>query len=512
MHRFIVVIILIAAFLPLGSTTYLNNPTLFHDTATGRVKVVPQRPSQSISVKWDRIAQDLIAELKVGPTIAAGTFAKLHTAVFETWAHFEGRSYCNLSNNCGSLQKASMSIAASKILSTTFPSKLSGLEQLLQNELNMLILHRASLRVAQAIADTTAEKVIDRYNREIVEIGEYPWRSSIEKWTPEHVPIDDITAPVQKFLTPSWGRRYTFAVPDGSFRRPEPPQPFLLVNGTVDLREATIYLDDGRTLSVNRSLVGSIINPLFIQQVERVINESYALTDRTKFIAEFWEAGPGTSFPPGMWMAFGEWVSSRDSHTEAQDVCMFFALSNALNDAGVLTWNAKKYYNYARPVRAVRNLADLGLIGNFDSDLNAYMINAYDLSLGISRSFSGLKFESYQKRTSGASPPFPEYTSGHSAFSAAAAEVLRRYTGSDRFGAHVTLPVGESRFESGRSPKTPVTLQWNTFSGAAKEGAASRVFGGIHFEEGEVRGLDLGQIAGKNAFLKAEKLCNEIKK
>src|SRR5439155_713305 len=49
-------------------------------------------------------------------------------------------------------------------------------------------------------------------------------------------------------------------------------------------------------------------------------------------------------------------------------------------------------------------------------------------------------------------PPFPEYSSGHSTFSAAGAEILRLFTGSDRFGASVTFPAGSSRFEAGTVP------------------------------------------------------------
>src|SRR5205823_985042 len=41
-------------------------------------------------------------------------------------------------------------------------------------------------------------------------------------------------------------------------------------------------------------------------------------------------------------------------------------------------------------------------------------------------------------------PPFPEYSSGHSSFSAAGAEILKRFTHSDRFGASVTLPGGRA--------------------------------------------------------------------
>jgi hypothetical protein len=54
--------------------------------------------------------------------------------------------------------------------------------------------------------------------------------------------------------------------------------------------------------------------------------------------------------------------------------------------------------------------------------------------------------------------PFPEHSSGHSNFSAAGAEILKRFTHSDRFGASVTLPTGSPRVEAGTVPSSDVTL------------------------------------------------------
>ena len=86
------------------------------------------------------------------------------------------------------------------------------------------------------------------------------------------------------------------------------------------------------------------------------------------------------------------------------------------------------------------------------------------------------------------SPPFAEYTSGHSAFSAAAAEVLRLATGSDEFAASVTFEPESSRFELGLTPNEAVTLEWDTFSEAADEAGISRLYGGIHFADGDLNG------------------------
>jgi hypothetical protein len=57
-------------------------------------------------------------------------------------------------------------------------------------------------------------------------------------------------------------------------------------------------------------------------------------------------------------------------------------------------------------------------------------------------------------------PPFPEFVSGHSAFSAAGATILKKFTGSDAFGDSVSLAAGSSKIEPGVTPSKPITLRW----------------------------------------------------
>jgi len=83
-------------------------------------------------------------------------------------------------------------------------------------------------------------------------------------------------------------------------------------------------------------------------------------------------------------------------------------------------------------------------------------------------------------------PPFPEYLSGHSAVSAAAAGALTRLLGTSPFNDSTNVSIGHParRFES--------------FSAAAVEAGQSRIYGGIHFPSGNVEGRHLGEcIAGR---------------
>jgi hypothetical protein len=115
----------------------------------------------------------------------------------------------------------------------------------------------------------------------------------------------------------------------------------------------------------------------------------------------------------------------------------------------------------------------------------------------------GAHWQPYQPLTV-VTPPFPEYCSGHSTFSAAGAEILQRFTGSDAFGASQTTPAGASRVEPEATPATDVTLAWATFSAAAAEAGLSRRYGGIHFEQGDLAGRALGRHVGAVVWDKAQ--------
>jgi hypothetical protein len=111
---------------------------------------------------------------------------------------------------------------------------------------------------------------------------------------------------------------------------------------------------------------------------------------------------------------------------------------------------------------------------------------------------SGDRWQSYIS-----TPPFAEFVSGHSTFSAASAEILKSFTGSDRLDAQAVFPAGASPLEPGLVPHEDVTLSWRTFSEAADEAGLSRRYGGIHFESGDLEGRALGRRIGALVWEKA---------
>lgn len=232
----------------------------------------------------------------------------------------------------------------------------------------------------------------------------------------------------------------------------------------------------------------------YIDEVRRILDVQAALTEQQKVIASYWADIGGTDRPPGHWLRIGLYVSERDRHTDDDDIKMFLALSNALSDAAIAAWNAKRAYDSVRPITAVRYLMS-------GQDIKAYGLPGPEAGL---RTVKGEIWVPYQPM-SFPTPPFPEYVSGHSTFSAAAAEVLRSFTGSDAYGGSQLIAPHSVAIEPG-VPADVMTLSWETFSDAAEEAGMSRIYGGIHFDAGNTAGQMLGRKTGARAFARAQSL------
>ena len=213
--------------------------------------------------------------------------------------------------------------------------------------------------------------------------------------------------------------------------------------------------------------------------------------DEQKVIAEYWADGPSSELPPGHWCLFAQFVSQRDGHGMDDDVKMFFALTNAIFDASIVSWDAKRAFDSVRPVTAIHYL------------FMGQQVRAWGGPNRGTRLINGQDWQPYQAATV-VTPPFPEFFSGHSIFSAAGAEILKRFTGSDDFGNSYTQKAGTSRVEPGTTPATDVTLYWATFSEAADQAGISRRYGGIHFVQGDVVGRALGRQVATQAWNKAQ--------
>jgi hypothetical protein len=171
----------------------------------------------------------------------------------------------------------------------------------------------------------------------------------------------------------------------------------------------------------------------------------------------------------------------------------FFALGNALLDASIATWNAKVTQDTVRPISYIRWLYAGKSVNGWGGPGKGTVTE------------DGSVWRPYQE-ASVVTPPFAEYTSGHSAFSGAAAQVFARFVGTDKFKITLTTTVhaGTSTIEPGLVPAKDTVLRFSSFTDAADQAGLSRRYGGIHFEDGDLAGRTLGKAVGNAAWDKAQ--------
>jgi len=290
-----------------------------------------------------------------------------------------------------------------------------------------------------------------------------PTRSTTLRWQPLRHPNASGAIVVQKYLTPHWGNVTPFALSSSNqFLPPGPTQRTLL------------QLDE---------------------EITDTLLASATLTDLTKTRAEYWADGPDSETPPGHWLLFAGAVCRARGYSLDQAAKLTFALANAELDASITAWNAKLRWDYVRPITAVR------------VRMKGKLVLAWAGPYKGTRLIRGETWHPYQAATF-PTPPFPEYVSGHSTFSGAGAKVLQQFTGSDLFGARVTVRPGTSFVEPGATPLLPTILTWPTFASARDEAGTSRRLGGIHFPDADLHGRTLGASVGQAAWAKAQGFFN----
>ncbi len=279
--------------------------------------------------------------------------------------------------------------------------------------------------------------------------------------------------------------------------------------------------------------------------------------DYARVLAEFWADGPSSETPPGHWFVLLNYVCDQPGLERRMrgdgplldalewDVKAYMALGGAMHDAAIAAWSIKGWYDYIRPISAIRAMADRGQRSDPQQPRYAAgglplypesieLIEAGDALAGADGEHVGkIKLRAWRgahavdnarenatgvgwiraedwwpyQRPSFVTPPFAGYVSGHSTYSRAAAEVLTLLTGDAYF------PDGIARFRARRNefltfergPSVDVELQWATYRDAADQCSLSRIWGGIHPPADDMPGRLLGRDIGQQAFAHAER-------
>jgi len=222
-------------------------------------------------------------------------------------------------------------------------------------------------------------------------------------------------------LLPKWGDNRPMALDSSDNFMPEPPYEY-----SEDV-SSQFYADANEVYAISRDL-----------------------TAEQKLIARYWSDDPMLTFtPPGHWLSILLQLAEKRQMPVERLADALARVGISQNDAFIVCWRAKFKYNLLRPVTYIRRCID----PNWTPLLTT--------------------------------PPFPEYTSGHSSQSAAAAEVLSRLLGAD-------LPFDDATAVREGLP----VRSFPNFRAAAEEAALSRLYGGIHFRHANEQGLAQGRKVG----------------
>jgi hypothetical protein len=228
--------------------------------------------------------------------------------------------------------------------------------------------------------------------------------------------------------SPHWGEVRPYALQTGGQFRPAPPAPPGTPAYDVDLAETCrLGARDG---------------------AERTEYETQGTA--------FWADDLGSCTPPGHWNEIAQGIATEQKLSAPATARLFALLNIALADAGIACWDAKFHHDFWRPETAIRE--------------DARHPRPEWLPLMET-------------------PSFPEFTSGHSTFSRAGAQMLTRYFGREDFTFTATsdgLPGAARTYKS--------------LSAAVDEIGRSRIFGGIHFETANREGQNVGRAVANFAF------------
>ncbi len=418
----------------------------------------------------------------------------------------------------------------------------------------------------------------------------------------------EIPTGTPEFLGPEWGRVEPFSLSrddlkilerDGNeywvYHDPGPPPYLDIVNGTgmSDIYKWTFTLvsvwssqldpADGVMWDISPAVIGNIdidSMPLDFASFDqfydlfnggdasrgRRINPATGApywaqivprADYARVLAEFWADGPDSETPPGHWFTILNYVSDHPQVVKKYrgqgdvlddlewDVKSYFVLAGTMHDVAITAWGIKGWYDYIRPISAIRGMAEFGQ--SSDQSLPRYhpagisLIPGYIEMVGEGDPLAGdfnehvdkIKVKAWRgpafvfdpatevggvdwiladnwwpyQRPSFVTPPFAGYISGHSTYSRAAAEVMTLLTGDEYF------PGGMGEFHAPKNeflvfedgPSVDVVLQWATYRDASDQTSLSRIWGGIHPPADDIFGRIIGEEIGVEAFAFAER-------
>lgn len=383
-----------------------------------------------VIIDWNNVALNTIRAGNVNPPQGSRALAMMHAAMFDAVNAVDPQyqSYhCDEVAQPGTCPVAAAAVAAHDVLASLYPTQQTVFDMALSSSLNQI--GDGSMKTnGVALGHAVASDILTwRANDHSGDVVPYTPSTDPGKWRP----TPPAHAPA---LLPNWPNVTCFAMTSGSqFRGGGPPA----------LDSAEYAADYNQT----KSLGG--------------LHSTTRTADQTQ-IALFWADGGGTATPPGHWNEIAQSVAIQKGNTLLQNARMFGLLNISMADAAICAWDDKYAYNAWRPITAIQ-LADPSLNpGTLPDPAWVPLLTT---------------------------PNFPEYMSGHSTFSGAAAETLALFYGTDNIA-----------FTTASDGLPGVYRAYDSFSQAAYEAGISRIYGGIHFEFSDGPAIASGQSIAQFAY------------
>lgn len=454
-------------------------------------------------LEWNHLACDAIYFTKMPPTVASRALAIVQTAIYDAWSCYmigkelsttTGDRFQRPERECTKENREkAIAHAAYQALVELFQEKLDKLPEdksaMLQNAMKKMgydpLNTSEDPTKPEGVGNISAWMLLEARrgdgsnqtgNRGSEPYSDYtgyapvnppfPQKTKdLSKWQPQ---LAEPGKKPQKFLTPHWGCVRPFALKHGGqFRPPAPAE-----RGTAR----------------------------WSKQFKEIIQISACLNDEQKISAEVWAGMHEDQFfenpsecytdywtvPPAMLCRMLHEIIIKNEMRTSYAVMLLFAATNALMDSGIAAWDAKVYFDYARPVSVIHE------------EMDEVTFDAWGGPCQSTVPMEGEGWKPYLIQT----PPFAEYVSGHSTFSAAVAEIVKCFCGNNQYGGEITVKAKKSKIEPDCAPKKDVTLSWRDLTAAADDAGMSRRYGGIHFEDGDIQGRELGKKVARAVWAK----------
>lgn len=279
-----------------------------------------------------------------------------------------------------------------------------------------------------------ADKVIDQVLKYAYADG-FPKLSGLRRYTPSNG--DEYWQPTgpgfMSAIEPYWNTLRTFILDSCSQFTGGAPHSYSADTTSLFYKEVYEVYRLGKNLSNEQAAIAMFwdCNPFALQQVGHL------------------EFGLKKISPGGHWMGITGIACKKQKFNLSKTAYTHALVALGMADAFISCWNNKYRYNRVRPVTVINRLIDKNWVPLLQT------------------------------------PPFPEYTSGHSVISTAASTILTHL-----FGNHFSF-TDDTEVEFGLPRRT-----FNSFSLASGEAAVSRLYGGIHFRDAIENGVKEGKQIG----------------